>query len=91
MWTENWTGWYVRQINEVITDLDPVFILCFLFCRYTEFGGPVPRRSAEDTAFSVARFIQNGGSLVNYYMVGWSIAFMMYLLLNVNRFIGNFY
>ncbi|XP_027919418.1 beta-galactosidase-like [Vigna unguiculata] len=35
---------------------------------YTEFGGPVPRRSAEDTAFSVARFIQNGGSLVNYYM-----------------------
>ncbi|CAJ2649876.1 unnamed protein product [Trifolium pratense] len=35
---------------------------------YTEFGGAVPRRSAEDTAFSVARFVQNGGSFVNYYM-----------------------
>ncbi|RDX60116.1 hypothetical protein CR513_61773, partial [Mucuna pruriens] len=35
---------------------------------FTEFGGPVPRRSAEDTAFSVARFIQAGGSFVNYYM-----------------------
>ncbi|KAG7984075.1 hypothetical protein I3843_04G138800 [Carya illinoinensis] len=35
---------------------------------YTEFGGPVPHRPAEDLAFSVARFIQNGGSFVNYYM-----------------------
>ncbi|XP_021656351.2 beta-galactosidase isoform X1 [Hevea brasiliensis] len=35
---------------------------------YTEFGGAVPYRPAEDLAFSVARFIQNGGSLVNYYM-----------------------
>ncbi|XP_027919416.1 beta-galactosidase-like isoform X1 [Vigna unguiculata] len=35
---------------------------------YTEFGGPVPRRPAEDMAFSVARFVQNGGSFVNYYM-----------------------
>ncbi|WJX91005.1 hypothetical protein P8452_72843 [Trifolium repens] len=35
---------------------------------YTEFGGAVPHRSAEDMAFSVARFIQNGGSFVNYYM-----------------------
>lgn len=39
--------------------------------RFTEFGGAVPRRPAEDQAFSVARFIQNGGSFVNYYMVGW--------------------
>ncbi|KHG01120.1 Beta-galactosidase [Gossypium arboreum] len=29
---------------------------------YTEFGGAVPTRPAEDIAFSVARFIQNGGS-----------------------------
>ncbi|KAG2407523.1 Beta-galactosidase protein [Vigna angularis] len=36
---------------------------------YTEFGGAVPRRPAEDMAFSVARFVQNGGSFVNYYMV----------------------
>lgn len=35
---------------------------------YTEFGGAVPRRPVEDQAFSVARFIQNGGSFVNYYM-----------------------
>ncbi|KAL5158373.1 Beta-galactosidase [Glycine soja] len=35
---------------------------------YTDFGGAVPRRPAEDLAFSVARFIQNGGSFVNYYM-----------------------
>ncbi|XP_010262132.1 PREDICTED: beta-galactosidase isoform X2 [Nelumbo nucifera] len=35
---------------------------------YTEFGGPVPHRPAEDLAFSVAKFIQKGGSFVNYYM-----------------------
>ncbi|XP_057537409.1 putative beta-galactosidase [Amaranthus tricolor] len=35
---------------------------------YTKFGGAVPYRPAEDVAFSVARFIQNGGSFMNYYM-----------------------
>ncbi|WCJ39535.1 Beta-galactosidase [Euphorbia peplus] len=35
---------------------------------FTEFGGAVPYRPAEDLAFSVARFIQKGGSFVNYYM-----------------------
>ncbi|CAN8325974.1 unnamed protein product [Cochlearia groenlandica] len=35
---------------------------------FTEFGGAVPYRPAEDIAFSVARFIQNGGSFMNYYM-----------------------
>ncbi|KAK4257779.1 hypothetical protein QN277_007322 [Acacia crassicarpa] len=35
---------------------------------YTEFGCAVPRRPTEDLAFSVARFIQSGGSFVNYYM-----------------------
>ncbi|CAL5199249.1 unnamed protein product [Lathyrus oleraceus] len=35
---------------------------------YTEFGGGVPRRPAEDMAFSVVRFVQNGGTFVNYYM-----------------------
>ncbi|KAK9280727.1 hypothetical protein L1049_003615 [Liquidambar formosana] len=35
---------------------------------FTEFGGPVPHRPAEDLAFSVARFIQKGGSFINYYM-----------------------
>ncbi|KAL2322686.1 LOW QUALITY PROTEIN: hypothetical protein Fmac_027065 [Flemingia macrophylla] len=31
-------------------------------------NGRVPHRSAEDSAFSVARFFQNGGVLNNYYM-----------------------
>ncbi|GER46934.1 beta-galactosidase [Striga asiatica] len=35
---------------------------------YTEFGSPVPYRPAEDLAFSVAKFIQKGGSYINYYM-----------------------
>ncbi|KAJ8774236.1 hypothetical protein K2173_009667 [Erythroxylum novogranatense] len=35
---------------------------------FTEFGGPVPYRPAEDLAFAVARFIQKGGAFVNYYM-----------------------
>ncbi|PON85374.1 Glycoside hydrolase [Trema orientale] len=35
---------------------------------YTEFGGAVPHRPAEDMAYSVARFIQNGGAFINYYM-----------------------
>ncbi|XP_028074010.1 beta-galactosidase 2-like [Camellia sinensis] len=39
-----------------------------LHSRYTEFGGVVPYRPVEDLAFSVARFIQNNGSFMNYYM-----------------------
>ncbi|KAK6911894.1 Glycoside hydrolase 35, catalytic domain [Dillenia turbinata] len=35
---------------------------------YTEFGGSVPHRPVEDLAFAVARFIQKGGSFINYYM-----------------------
>ncbi|OVA16335.1 D-galactoside/L-rhamnose binding SUEL lectin domain [Macleaya cordata] len=35
---------------------------------FTGFGGPVPHRPAEDLAFSVAKFIQKGGSFINYYM-----------------------
>ncbi|CAN1785826.1 Beta-galactosidase 1 [Linum perenne] len=35
---------------------------------FTEFGGAVPYRPAEDMAFGVARFIQKGGSFINYYM-----------------------
>ncbi|KAJ0790854.1 putative beta-galactosidase [Helianthus annuus] len=32
------------------------------------FGGAVPYRPAEDLAYSVAKFIQSGGSFINYYM-----------------------
>ncbi|CAH9146966.1 unnamed protein product [Cuscuta epithymum] len=35
---------------------------------FSLFGGPNYQRSAQDMAFSVANFIQKGGSLVNYYM-----------------------
>ncbi|CAD6336496.1 unnamed protein product [Miscanthus lutarioriparius] len=35
---------------------------------FTAFGGAVPHRPVEDMAFAVARFIQKGGSFVNYYM-----------------------
>nr|QSM07467.1 beta-galactosidase 1 [Ipomoea batatas] len=35
---------------------------------FTEFGGPVPYRPAEDMAYSVAKFIMNGGAFINYYM-----------------------
>lgn len=37
--------------------------------RFTEFGGTVHERPVEDLAFAVARFIQKGGSFINYYMV----------------------
>uniref|UniRef100_A0A2N9IXM3 Beta-galactosidase n=1 Tax=Fagus sylvatica TaxID=28930 RepID=A0A2N9IXM3_FAGSY len=35
---------------------------------FTEFSGPIHQRPVEDLAFAVARFIQKGGSFVNYYM-----------------------
>ncbi|KAL1569514.1 Beta-galactosidase 3 [Salvia divinorum] len=34
----------------------------------TEFGGPIFERPVKDLTFSVAKFLQNGGSFVNYYM-----------------------
>ncbi|XP_045803623.1 beta-galactosidase 13-like [Trifolium pratense] len=36
--------------------------------QYRVFGDPVSQRSAEDIAFSVARFFSKNGNLVNYYM-----------------------
>ncbi|XP_047970770.1 beta-galactosidase 3-like [Salvia hispanica] len=35
---------------------------------FEEFGGPIHHRPVEDLAFAVARFIQKGGSFINYYM-----------------------
>lgn len=37
--------------------------------RLLGFGQAVPYRPVEDMAFAVAKFIQNKGSFVNYYMV----------------------
>lgn len=70
MWTENWTGWYVIIIMTVALLLTCSNLLCLFYCfRFTAFGGATPTRPAEDLAFSTARFIQKGGSYVNYYMV----------------------
>ncbi|WOL17569.1 beta-galactosidase 5-like [Canna indica] len=35
---------------------------------FTEFGGTIRQRPVQDLAFGVARFIQKGGSFINYYM-----------------------
>ncbi|CAN1824135.1 Beta-galactosidase 5 [Linum perenne] len=35
---------------------------------FTEFGGPNHQRPVEDLAFAVARFVQKGGTFINYYM-----------------------
>ncbi|KAL5705608.1 Beta-galactosidase 3 [Ranunculus cassubicifolius] len=35
---------------------------------FTEFGGAIHQRPVQDLAFAVARFIQKGGTFVNYYM-----------------------
>ncbi|KAK2653720.1 hypothetical protein Ddye_013576 [Dipteronia dyeriana] len=35
---------------------------------FTGFGSAVPHRPVEDLAFAVAKFIQKGGSFINYYM-----------------------
>ncbi|KAK7263040.1 hypothetical protein RJT34_30624 [Clitoria ternatea] len=55
---------------------------------YTNFGSANPRRLAEDLAFAVARFIQNGGSFVNYYMKGKRClrALHPFILLSSKRF-----
>ncbi|KAH7565478.1 hypothetical protein ACOSP7_020134 [Xanthoceras sorbifolium] len=35
---------------------------------FTGFGSAVPHRPVEDLAFAVSKFIQKGGSFINYYM-----------------------
>ncbi|KAK9149051.1 hypothetical protein Scep_007808 [Stephania cephalantha] len=46
---------------------------------FTEFGGAVPYRPAEDFAFSVAKFIQTGGSFVKLLLHG-KLIFLLSLL-----------
>ncbi|KAK4789085.1 hypothetical protein SAY86_020404 [Trapa natans] len=46
----------------------------------TEFGGPMYQRPVEYLAFAVARFIQKGGSFVNYYMVRIAQTVILFLL-----------
>lgn len=47
--------------------------LRLLMIRFTEFGGTIHQRPVEDLAFGVARFIQKGGSYINYYMVRYLV------------------
>lgn len=61
----------VLKISHILSAVNYVLASVHLlfWCRFTNFGGAVPYRPAEDLAFSIARFIQKGGSFVNYYMV----------------------
>ena len=53
-------GMHLKECG-IVSQLTPL--------RYADWGGPLPHRPAEDSAFAVARFYQRGGSLQNYYMV----------------------
>jgi len=57
-------------LSEFFTLLIFFSLLPILDIRFTEFGGPIYQRPVQDLAFAVARFIQKGGSYINYYMVG---------------------
>ena len=56
-------------------------VLMIQMWRFNEFGGPLHQRPVQDLAFAVARFIQKGGSFVNYYMVGLFFNFLIIILL----------
>ncbi|KAE8687090.1 Beta-galactosidase 15 [Hibiscus syriacus] len=56
---ETYNGWYCDQYKPK----DPDTLKCGL-----KIGLDDPLRTAEDLAFSVARFFQKGGTLQNYYM-----------------------
>lgn len=47
-------------------------MLHLCYSRFKAWGGKDPHRTAEDVAFAVARFYQNGGILQNYYMVSYN-------------------
>ena len=82
---------HFHEKQDICKDLD-----CFIVCtpsicyRYTKFGGPAPHRPVEDLAFAVARFIQKGGSFINYYLVSGPIFLLMNAVTLINS-IANFY
>lgn len=82
MWTEAWTGWLVGSplftacTSPTKQNQSVVYMLINHsasfpdnWIRFTEFGGTTRQRPVQDLAFAVARFLLNGGSYVNYYMV----------------------
>ncbi|MBA0832406.1 hypothetical protein Goarm_016798 [Gossypium armourianum] len=63
----NYVSWAAKMAIETETGVP------WVMCKEQDapdpvFGGPLHHRPAEDLAFAVARFIQKGGSFVNYYM-----------------------
>ena len=79
IWTEAWSGWYVYSayllgklpglLSYYKWKYNRLTFLSTKLWRFTEFGGPIHQRPVQDLAYAVARFIQKGGSFVNYYMV----------------------
>ncbi|KDP29226.1 hypothetical protein JCGZ_16615 [Jatropha curcas] len=63
-------GWYCDQWYPPNhkKDTDPKWWIENWTGSYKKWGGRQAHRTAEDLAFSVARFFLNDGSLVNYYM-----------------------
>ncbi|KAB2049936.1 hypothetical protein ES319_A13G210800v1, partial [Gossypium barbadense] len=56
---ETCNGWYCDEYKPKDSNTPKMF---------KSWGGPDPFRTAEDLAYSVARFFQKGGTLQNYYM-----------------------
>jgi hypothetical protein len=68
-WKLDWmvsTAFFPTLIRLITLSLNPA---THLPCRYKKWGQKDPHRTAEDLAFSVARFFQYNGVLQNYYMV----------------------
>ncbi|KAL6644112.1 hypothetical protein ACP70R_018878 [Stipagrostis hirtigluma subsp. patula] len=57
----------VMGLNQILT-ISQQYGLRIGMDEYADWGGPLPHRPAQDSAFAVARFYQRGGSLQNYYM-----------------------
>lgn len=55
--------------------------------RFKNWGGKDPLRTAEDLAFSVARFFQYGGTFQNYYMVCIQFFHVLFVLIYYFDFI----
>ncbi|KAL9689473.1 hypothetical protein QQ045_009859 [Rhodiola kirilowii] len=78
---------YVASIDKELEDrLFDVKLKCFYqsINKFTNFRGAVPYRPAQDLAFSVAWFIQKGGSFINYYMASINQALLRFLIISIS-------
>ncbi|KAL9272366.1 Beta-galactosidase 7-like protein, partial [Drosera capensis] len=60
-------GWYCDQFKPKNDKIPKIWTENWTGW-FQDWGGPLPYRTAEDVAFSVARFFQFGGTVQNYYM-----------------------